>query len=241
MMTDSWYSFKCLSTQAIPALAQGEIHIWLINHREAKDKIVELQAILSLEEKQRLSAFAKKTSQDVFVLSHGFLRLLSGAYLRLKPPELCFCYDPRGKPYLSDHPELHFSLSHCRAYTILAFGRGRCLGIDIEEIRSRPNLNLIWNYMTGSQWEWQGMVDNNKLTDFYQSWTRQEAFVKACGIGLAELEPSLALRIACKHLRRLHYAGQIWTLRNIKIDLTHAAAICFKGASGAIRFLQIGL
>ena len=70
----------------------------------------------------------------------------------------------KGKPYFSEIPELHFSISHSEELIAIAFSDSNC-GVDIEKIKLR---------------EFKRIADRMKfnaetLGEFYQEWTKYEA------------------------------------------------------------------
>ena len=45
-------------------------------------------------------------------------------------------FGPKGKPYLSENPEIHFSISHCRGLVVCALN-DKPIGADAEAPRKR--------------------------------------------------------------------------------------------------------
>lgn len=87
-----------------------------------------------------------------------------------------------GKPYLSSHPHIYFSLSHCD--TGVACGISDVpLGIDVEETRSIDHEVLKRVFTTTEQ----NMIalSPNPLCTFTAMWTLKESWIKAIGCGLS--------------------------------------------------------
>lgn len=83
------------------------------------------------------------------------------------------------KPYFESHPDLHFSISHSGTLWICAFASTE-IGCDIQihrEITRYDKLSKRWfhpNELKNVTYE----------RDFYDIWSRKEAFVKAIGCGI---------------------------------------------------------
>ena len=86
--------------------------------------------------------------------------------------------DAHGKPYLPEHPNLHFSLSHSGEFAVCALDDAP-IGVDVERIRP-VDADRFVGRCYGVQ---AGMLPKT----FFEAWTRQESYVKAVGIGLAGL------------------------------------------------------
>lgn len=76
-------------------------------------------------------------------------------------------FTPEGKPFLADYPEIHFSISHCKAGIAVAVD-SKPIGIDIEVRDRKP----LFKPEDGS--------------DFFAWWTRMEALVKMRGTGITD-------------------------------------------------------
>lgn len=90
----------------------------------------------------------------------------------------------RGKPYFSNLPELHFSVSHSGNVWICAFS-DHPVGCDIE--RHRDDMSRI--RALAKRWlseDEQIYLENNGCTprSFADIWVRKEAYVKLLGCGI---------------------------------------------------------
>lgn len=108
------------------------------------------------------------------LLSHGLKKLYAISDIRLEKGE-------HGKPYLPDHTEIHFNISHCKGLAVCGISRHE-IGVDAELIRScRPGaMKRIFSP------EEQELVisSQDKDTDFFRIWTLKEALGKYLGTGL---------------------------------------------------------
>ena len=111
-----------------------------------------------------------------------YLLLMEGLekeYGILEPP--LFSYTPEGKPYLSEHPDIHFSFSHSGTVALCTLS-DRPVGADVEVPRKiRPS--LVSYTMNESE---QGLINAaaNPTMQFLRFWTRKEALLKFTGEGI---------------------------------------------------------
>ncbi len=118
----------------------------------------------------------------------GYLMALGLHEAGLSPYEERIFFSTHGKPYLPDHPNVHFNVSHSGSYVVCAFS-DVTVGIDIEEIKDiQPHLvKFVMNKKELSMYE--SMNDADKKIFFYENWTGKEAFLKHIAKGLT-LRPS---------------------------------------------------
>lgn len=86
--------------------------------------------------------------------------------------------DKHGKPFLADHPEWHFSLSHSGDFAVCALDDAP-IGVDLEQYRSLDTGRLAARYL--------GITAPLTTDEFFSRWTQRESYLKAIGIGLSGL------------------------------------------------------
>jgi 4'-phosphopantetheinyl transferase len=118
---------------------------------------------------------------------HGCLRQLLARYLQESPRQIKIKKAEHGKPYLVDHPELAFNISHSGDALLIALGWNCELGVDLELCKERNSLaGLVEKCFAEEEAAyWHRLPETEKKREFYRFWTRKEAFVKATGRGLA--------------------------------------------------------
>ena len=86
-----------------------------------------------------------------------------------------------GKPFLPDHPEIHFNLSHCPRAAVCAVADSP-VGIDVEEI-APVDWEVARRVLSEEE---QNAVRTSSEPDvaFVRYWTRKEAFAKLTGDGI---------------------------------------------------------
>lgn len=148
-----------------------------------------LYATLSPDERSRSARFRFTRDRQRFIAARGGLRALLGRYLGTRPGQIRFTYNAFGKPELSPGfgNRLRFNLSHSAGLALIAITTDGAIGVDLERIRSQPEYAEIARSVFSA-----ADVDRlNRLPihlyaeGFLTCWTRNEAYVKARGEGLA--------------------------------------------------------
>lgn len=160
----------------------GTKMIQVFDIREGLDISGELEALLPRLPQWRLEkVLSYRLGIDRFLCAKSFLMLeemLRIQYGMDRCPE--FSLGSKGKPYLRDYPDIHFSISHCRrgiACSVL----DRPVGIDIEEIQKDDKLaDLVLNPE-----ELASMRESDEPeVRFTELWTLKESYLKLTGEGL---------------------------------------------------------
>lgn len=121
--------------------------------------------------------------------------------------ELRYGWGRWGKPYLIDHPQLFFNLSHSGNYVVLALSHKE-VGIDIQQKRPVKE-TMIKRVLAQQEYkryrELSATMEAEKaLSWFFSCWCAKESFCKLTGKGLGEeLSSLLYLREAGRIIRLL--------------------------------------
>lgn len=86
-----------------------------------------------------------------------------------------------GKPFLKNHPELHFNLSHSGSRVMCALSRGE-VGCDIQQM-GRWDEKLAKRFFSPEEKAF--LASESSEEAFFRLWCLKESFVKAAGRGLA--------------------------------------------------------
>lgn len=164
----------------------GEIHVWMLPLDRPPVLADELASSLSPAEQERANRFRFDVHRRRFVIGRGLHRHVLASYLGIPAREVRFSVGRRGKPYLASARDLSFNYSSSADWGLLAVGDGRELGVDIEQIRPLNDLDLIARhaFAAGEQKALRALPDDQRVTGFFNCWTRKEAFVKALADGL---------------------------------------------------------
>ena len=171
----------------------NEVHIWRANLDKVKPSLDYFTQILSEDELTRARRFHFEQHRQRFITGRGILRSILGRYLDLEPSVIQFSYEPRGKPFLEQNfnkSNLSFNVSHSQDFALYAMSCNYSIGVDLECINSKTDvLSLAERFFSSSEF---AVIDSAPQEQqqqlFFRYWTCKEAYLKATGTGLRDLE-----------------------------------------------------
>lgn len=173
-------------------IPDNEIHLWLVEHQQITDpELLEAyRALLNKEEEKRFQRFVFPKHKLQFLVSRALLRTIIGQYLDQPPASLIFARNAYGKPRIGSFQlplPLVFNLSHTNDMTVLAVTQGGEIGVDLEYISRKVDiLKLADRYFSVQEASDLRQLGVDKFNErFIELWTLKEAYIKACGMGLA--------------------------------------------------------
>lgn len=220
-------------------LNQHRIDIW---EYPLTSDTMPLTPLLCADEQARANQFYFKRHQHRFTVARARLRLILANYLSCDPRALRFGYGAQGKPYLLDAPTLQFNLSHSKNLALLAVGETYPLGIDLEFFSARPYGGIGQQVFS--------KIENHRLKNtikplkplvFFHLWSKKEAFIKACGLGLSY--PTKTFDVHPRPLSNEsvydEHHGIYWQLKAFMPTLGCCAALCYQAPIHTIRYHRI--
>lgn len=160
----------------LPAHAEPPAPLWLIDLTEvSREQVERFTALLDPAERKKGERFATADRRLQHVVAHGLKRLTLGHLTGERPDRLRFALGDFGKPYLTDHPDHHFSLSHCDGLVGIAVAR-RPVGLDLEPLDRPIDDRLAARFLQEAR--------PDRIDDRIRLWTLKEAYLKATGAGL---------------------------------------------------------
>ena len=170
--------------------------------------------IASLPQWRREVALRYKHLQGRRESAVGYIELMRGLRLCFGINDTsAFAYNEHGKPYLKAHPDIHFSISHCREAVGCLVGDHPC-GFDVEHIR-KAKPDLVRHTMSPKEAE---TIFSDPFPDiaFTRLWTQKEAVLKLKGTGIVDdlhsvLEPDKLQGIELQTVENL-YRGYIYSI-----------------------------
>ncbi|HZQ34592.1 MAG TPA: 4'-phosphopantetheinyl transferase superfamily protein [Dehalococcoidia bacterium] len=176
-------------------LRPGDVDLWRAELDGQEPEVVSyLQTLLSPDEAGRARDFYFERDRRRYTVARGILRLILGRYLGCPAEEVAFCYGPNGKPALAgDLPTpLYFNLTHSEGLALYAVTRVGEVGLDLERIRELPE----WEQIAAGCFDpaefarLRRCAPAGRPAEFLRLWTRQEAVLKALGVGLGGPRPA---------------------------------------------------
>lgn len=122
------------------------INVWVVNLNISDELEKQQFENLSLDEQVQAKRFVFPIHQKRFVASHFALRNLLSRIIDVSPQEVHFILSEHGKPYLENHPNIGFNLSHSEEVAVIGLQKNARIGIDIEKIQLQFNLKLVHRF-----------------------------------------------------------------------------------------------
>ena len=241
--------FMQLIMKERPDIGLKEVHLWNICLDQTGPSIDDFASILSEEEYNRANSYISETIRRRYIVSHGFLRIILGAYLNQDPSEVRIVSGPYGKPCLEEGQEtIQFSMSHSEEQALFAFAQKSRIGIDLEKIREIPNMEqIVKRYFSERENdEFFQLSPRDRPIGFFNGWTRKEAFVKAIGRGmtfpLRKIEVSLSPNVRAELLNAEGYPESMlgWSLHHLEPASGYLAALAVEGQNFEIKPYHAG-
>ena len=172
-----------------PPLGDDHVQVWQVFQPAMMPHLAEFSGSLSHSEAQRASRFRFDKDRNQFTIARGLLRTLLGQYLGTSATEIEFAFSEKGKPSVAGPAvsNLQFNVAHSGELILLAFSRGRRLGVDIEQVRTDfATAEIADRFFSKSEVQClRSIPASDRHEAFFRCWTRKEAYIKATGDGLS--------------------------------------------------------
>ena len=224
------------------SLPENTVHVWSAALDDLADPaFAALRAFLDADETARAARFHFERDRRHYTVARGWLRALLGRYLGVAPGAVLFGYEPRGKPFLMGTPApVCFNVSHSHGRALLAFARGREVGVDVE---AGARLGDDWPglvrrvFSAREQAELAALPAARQRAAFLDGWTRKEAYLKATGLGITAGLQTIEVTLDPDRPPALRHpaaeeasAARAWTIHDLRTDTGFAAALVVEGA-----------
>jgi 4'-phosphopantetheinyl transferase len=189
-----------------------EIHVFPLD-----GDIPRLARLLTSDERDRAARFHFDRDRNRYIVCRGTLRELLGVRSR-------FVYGRYGKPRL-EGSDVQFNVSHSHGMGLIAIARGREVGCDIERIEQRfVDEQIPERFFSPREVAaLRALPDSEQCHAFFRCWTRKEAFIKACGMGVSLALDSFDVTLG--QPAALLRGADGWFLRAVEAPAGYAAAI----------------
>ena len=165
------------------------VHVWLIDTARPDDVVADLVAVLDDEERARAQALRRDVDRRRFVVAHGALRMIVGAWLGAPPAELRWRRGAHGKPELDGRwTGAQVNLSHSGDLNAVAVSAYRPVGLDVQHLLHHTDpVAMAARYFLPAEARHvaDGPDADQRAERFARLWARKEACVKAAGSTLA--------------------------------------------------------
>ena len=227
-----------------------EVHIWCASLNVPQEASARLYATLTPDERTRSARFRFERDRQRFIVARGALRDLLARYLQTQPAQISFVYDAFGKPDLS--PEfangLRFNLSHSAGFALIAIATGSDVGVDLEYIRAESDhADVARRFFSAAEVDYLRALPSHLYAEaFFSCWTKKEAYLKACGEGLAIPLNSFSVLLTTDpaHPREVPVASneivsaKRWSLYTLRPAPGYVGALAIEGSGRRVREWQ---
>jgi 4'-phosphopantetheinyl transferase len=223
------------------SLPVGTVHVWRMDATLERPNVERYWETLSSDERMRAHRFYCPEHQTQYAVTRGVLRMLAGRYLHREPTGLKFVYGPHGKPGLPrgcGSQDLRFNASHSENLVLYAFACGQEVGVDIERVRENKDAVALANrWFTDREAEMLRKLPASRVQPaFFKTWVRKEAYLKACGEGLARSMRSFEVPACTEETSGIvEFSGEgvekaSWHFEDLPVGPEWAAAVVSRGS-----------
>ena len=201
--------------------------------------------LLDDAERARAARFRFGRDRRRYIVRHGRLRELLGAYLDCAPSSVRLRRDRFGKPSVAA-ADLRFNVSKSHGLALYAVSRDREVGCDIERRDAGFAADHIAEqfFSTLESHTLRALAPERQTEAFFNCWTRKEAYVKARGDGLTVALDGFDVSLAPGEPAALLRGCDGWSVASFEPASGFQAAVVAAGADchlnlcGADRWLS---
>jgi 4'-phosphopantetheinyl transferase len=217
-----------------------DVHIWRISLDRPEIELKNLLKSLSEDEIARAERFYFEEHRQHFIAGRGILRTILSQYLNIQPQQVQFSYEAKGKPVLADKfcmSKLSFNLSHSQGLALCAVSCVRSIGVDLEYMRPMDVESLAERFFSVREYEFICTLPASERQQiFFRYWTCKEAYLKATGAGLTQLE-SIELSLAPDQHAKI-ISDEDWCLFELLPASNFLAAVAVAGSGLNVKYWQ---
>jgi 4'-phosphopantetheinyl transferase len=204
---------------------------------EALSGLETLEKGLSEQDRDRARRYRFREDRARLMLGRHILAALLRDELGLQARPLELALTDKGRPYLPNRPDVAFSVSHAGDLVAVALTVGARVGVDVESLDRRVDLDLIAGriFNTADLARFRAAPASEKTRAFFRAWTGKEAVLKARGVGLSGglADISVPLDGATETIRTDD--GETWRLQPLAVPEGHVGSVACDDPLRAIR------
>lgn len=178
--------------------APADIDVWLLEFVFTSAQLARDCTLLSTAEHIRVQSFHQFQDRIRFASARAALRRLLAERVGISPDRLSILITASGKPYLPQHSEIQFNLSHAGNFALIAISSDGKVGIDIE--RCNRDVTGLSDYVLSPLERAKACWSDKRFIDL---WVAKEAVLKALGLGIAEYLQDISVlpeSVSCYHI-----------------------------------------
>lgn len=203
-------------------LEKNDIHVWVIEWKKAQKWSKQRWECLSEEQKNEVRRYRFHDDKMRSLVSKTVLIELLEHYLYLPHSDFQIKKGTYGRPYIKSKKKgfsIQFNISHSGIIVMLAFGRCKTLGVDVEMIKPLNNYKELAKNLYSLE---EYLIIENAV-DFFRCWTKKEAYLKALGTGLNKRLNSFS--VVGNNIKDKEEILDKWYVSEIKVNNDYIAHI----------------
>ncbi|MDO8271853.1 MAG: 4'-phosphopantetheinyl transferase superfamily protein [Gammaproteobacteria bacterium] len=221
-----------------------EIHLWVIDESSVDDALLApCGSLLSADELQRHARLRLEGDRRRFLITRAAIRsVLSSYFPDAQPAQWQFSRNAWGRPAIAApvlDSGIQFNISHAQGLIVIAVTERGDLGVDVEYTGRRCRTLALANRYFSKQEiaALQSLSVSAQRERFFDLWTLKEAYIKACGMGLAIPLRSFSFEFA-KDGISIAFAPErcddpgAWQFWQMQASPEHRLAIALKSSNG---------
>lgn len=151
-----------------------------IDENSGQEDFDALLSFVADEKAAKILRLHNYTDKKLSLYAQLLVKLAAAKELGTGINEITITADEFGKPYLSEHPDMHFNISHTHNAVVVGFSENP-VGVDIEK-PGKANLSVVKKFFSLQEQEY--IQKHATDTAFFEVWTKKEAYAKYLGMGL---------------------------------------------------------
>ncbi len=238
---------KAAANNVSEQLQGSDVHVWLGFLPNIHDFALlnAYRLLLNAEESHRQARFVFSSDRHSYLVTHAMLRIVLSKYAPIQPQAWHFLSNEYGRPEIGNADpsarQFNFSISHSHGLVVVAVTRAPAMGVDVEEVRTRPAPVEVADRYFASQeiLALRALPENRQSDRFYEYWTLKEAYLKARALGLSipldqfsfQFEGDRAVHFSTEP--SLQDAPEFWKFWQFCPSADHVLALCVRRGSPA--------
>ncbi len=217
----------------------NEVHFWTVDDIPVDASMF---SILSAEEREKYARISAPRIKQQYLQTRLALRHILSLYHHSNlPAHWQFVKNAYGRPALSGNDfalGLDFNIAHTRGMLVLGFARAGDLGVDVEYTQRQARaIALAERYFSPTEvQQLLCLAPEQQKARFFDLWTLKEAYIKACGMGLALPLASFSYRfsasgVAIDFSAQRNDDAKRWQFWQLNLSPHHQGAIAFASSS----------
>jgi len=163
---------------------RNEVYALRLDEELEEDRFKKLLAYVDKEQRERILKFQVYGDALRSLTANILIRYIIVKKLKLNNLDIHFGKNKYGKPYLLNHENFYFNLSHSGVWVVCAISN-KAIGIDIEEVKA-IEISVAKRFFSPQEVDdLFSYTGKDRLIYFYDLWTLKESYIKAEGKGLA--------------------------------------------------------